>query len=62
MEVENPFTGETRHTGSAYLTMVAVDDQGRPTQVKPLLVTSPAQKRREGEAELRRANRLAERR
>jgi acyl-CoA hydrolase len=62
VEAENPFTGETRHTSSAYLTMVAVDDQGRPTQVEPLLVTSPAQGRREGEAELRRANRLAERR
>jgi acyl-CoA hydrolase len=30
LEAENPFTGEVRHTSSAYLTMVAVDDQGRP--------------------------------
>jgi len=62
VEAENPFSGEVRHTSSAYLTMVAVDDQGRPIQVEPLLVESPAQERREGEAELRRANRLAERR
>ena len=61
-EAENLSAGETRHTSSAYLTMVAVDDPGRPTQVEPLLVTSLAQERREGEAELRRANRSAERR
>jgi acyl-CoA hydrolase len=62
VEAENPFTGEVRHTSSAYLTMVAVDDQGRPTQVEPLPGESPAQQRREREAELRRATRLAERR
>jgi acyl-CoA hydrolase len=62
VEAENPFSGQVRHTSSAYLTMVAVDEQGRPTGVEPLLVESPAQARRQGEAELRRATRLSERR
>jgi acyl-CoA hydrolase len=62
VEAENPFSGQVRHTSSAYLTMVAVDEQGRPTGVEPLLVESPAQERRQGEAELRRATRLSERR
>jgi acyl-CoA hydrolase len=50
-----------RHTSTAYLTMVAVDDEGRPTEVPPLLTESPDEERRMREAELRRSNRLAER-
>jgi acyl-CoA hydrolase len=61
IESENPFTGESRHTGTAYLTMVALDDSGRPTPVPPVIATTPAEQRRMREAELRRANRLAER-
>src|SRR3954447_9048841 len=30
VEAEDPRTGEAHHTNSAYLTMVAVDDDGRP--------------------------------
>jgi len=33
VESENPRTGEVRHTNTAYLTMVAVDDDGRPLGV-----------------------------
>jgi acyl-CoA hydrolase len=61
VEAENPRTGAVRHTSTAYLTMVAVDDDGRPTEVPPLAVESPAEERRMREAELRRRNRLAER-
>lgn len=61
VEAENPFTGEVHHTSSAYLTMVAVDNQGHPAQVGPLAVESALQERRERDAELRRAKRLAER-
>jgi acyl-CoA hydrolase len=61
VEAENPYTGELRHTSSAYLTMVAIDEQGRPTVVPPLVAESPTGERREREAQLRRANRLAER-
>jgi acyl-CoA hydrolase len=33
VEAEDPVTGTARHTSSAYLTMVAIDEQGRPSQV-----------------------------
>jgi acyl-CoA hydrolase len=41
--------------------MVALDDEGRPTPVPPLAVSSETERRRQREAELRRQNRLAER-
>jgi acyl-CoA hydrolase len=58
---ENPRTGEVRHTNTAYLTMVAVDDEGSPVTVPGLRVDSPDEQRREAEAQMRRSNRLAER-
>jgi acyl-CoA hydrolase len=58
---ENVRTGEKRHTSTAYLTMVALDDDGRPVQVPPLRCEDDTERRREREAQLRRANRLAER-
>ncbi len=61
VEAENPRTGEVRHTSTAYLTMVAVDDQGQPVQVPPLAVESDDEERRQREAGLRRQNRLNER-
>jgi len=61
VEAENPRTGESRHTSTAYLTMVALDDSGEPTKVPPLAAGSPTELRRQREAELRRNNRLAER-
>lgn len=61
VETENLRTGELRHTNTAYLTMVALDEDGRPVAVPPLLANSPTEQRRMREAEMRRANRLAER-
>jgi len=61
VEAENPLTGDRRHTNSAYLTLVAVDDGGRPVQVPPLEALDEEAHRREAEAQIRRANRLAER-
>ena len=61
VEAENVRTGERRHTNTAYLTMVALDDEGRPTEVPPLSCETDEERRREREAQLRRANRLAER-
>jgi acyl-CoA hydrolase len=58
---ENPLTGEVRHTNSAYLTFVALDDERRPTPVPPAVAGTPPEQRRMREAELRRNNRLAER-
>jgi acyl-CoA hydrolase len=61
VEAENPRTGESRHTNTAYLTMVALDEEGRPTEVPSLAPDGPDEERRAREAQLRRANRLAER-
>jgi acyl-CoA hydrolase len=58
---ENPLTGDVLHTNSAYLTMVALDADGRPTPAPALVTESPAEDRRGRDAQLRRANRLAER-
>ena len=61
VEAENPSTGERRHTSTAYVTMVALDDKGKPTGVPPLEAESEPERRRQREAEVRRRNRLAER-
>jgi acyl-CoA hydrolase len=61
VDTENPRTGVRRHSNSAYMTMVAVDEQGNPHEVAPLLTATEDERRRESEAQLRRRNRLAER-
>jgi acyl-CoA hydrolase len=61
VEAEDPRTGTVRHTNTAYLTMVALDDDGQPTPVPPLIASGADEERRMHEAELRRENRLAER-
>jgi acyl-CoA hydrolase len=61
VDAEQPRDGLTRHTNTAYLTMVALDGDGRPTEVPPLLAETDDGRRREGEAQTRRRNRLAER-
>ena len=61
VEAERPAVGSVRHTNSAYLTMVAVDEQGRPRPVPPLHVDGEIEQRRERAAQTRRRNRLTER-
>jgi acyl-CoA hydrolase len=61
VESENVRTGEKLHTSTAYLTMVALDDDGQPTPVPPLAPETPDETRRAREAQLRRDTRLAER-
>jgi acyl-CoA hydrolase len=61
VEAENAVTREVRHTSTAYLTMVAVDEHGNPIPVPPLEAASDTEKRRQREAETRRRNRLDER-
>jgi uncharacterized protein (TIGR00369 family) len=58
IEAENALTGERRHISRAYFVYVAIDENGRPTRVRPLEVTTPDQRRRWKEAEQRRARRL----
>jgi len=61
VEAESPRTGAKRHTSTAYLTMVAVDEHGKPIPVPPVIAESDEEARRQREAETRRRNRLAER-
>jgi acyl-CoA hydrolase len=61
VESEIVRSGEVTHTSTAYLTMVALDDEGRPTGVPAIRAETPEEKRRAREAQLRRDNRLAER-
>jgi acyl-CoA hydrolase len=61
VEAENVRTGEITHTSTAYLTMVALDDEGRPAQVPPVDPRTPDEIRRNREAGHRRATRLRER-
>jgi len=59
VEAENLLTGVRRHTNTCYLTFVALDDAGRPVTVPPVLPETDDERRRYGEAEARRAQRLA---
>ncbi len=60
VEAENPITGEVRHTASAYLTFVALDEKGKPKKVPKLILETEEEKRRYREAERRREVRLSE--
>lgn len=57
---ENLMTGEKRHTVSAYMTFVALDKNGRPVQLPPLILETNEENRRNREAKARREARLAE--
>ena len=58
VEVEDRKTGRRRHTSSAYLTFVALDDDRHPVVVPGLSIESPDEVRRHLEAERRRHARL----
>ena len=60
VEAENLLTGNVRHTASAYLTFVAFDENGVPTQVPPLILETDEENRRNCEAQIRRQDRLAQ--
>jgi len=61
VESENLMTGQIRHTASAYLTYVALDRDGRPSAVPPLVLETEDELRRNRQAEARREIRLKER-
>ena len=61
VESEQIQSGETLHTSTAYLTMVALDENGSPSDVPPVVPETEDEERRQREAQLRRDNRLAER-
>ncbi len=61
VESENVRTGEVTHTSTAYLTMVALSDEGEPQAVAGISPETEHERRRQREAQLRRDNRLRER-
>jgi acyl-CoA hydrolase len=58
--LENPIAGTQRHVGSAYLTFVAVDSQGRRVPVPKLQPETDEEKRRYEDAGRRRELRQSE--
>ncbi|MFQ5778245.1 MAG: acyl-CoA thioesterase [Terriglobia bacterium] len=58
---EDILSGERKHTSSAYVTFVALDTQGQPKAVPPVLCQTETERRRYREAEVRRQLRLAHR-
>ena len=61
VQSENLITGEIGHTASAYFTMVALDNNRKPTVVPPLILETEEEIRRNSEAQARRDVRLRER-
>ncbi len=60
VQSENLRTGEIRHTASAHLTFVALDEDGRPMVLLPLILETEEEMRRNHEAQTRREIRLRE--
>lgn len=58
VDAENPMTGVTFHTASAYLTFVALDEKMRPIPVPPVEPQSEEELRRFAQAKKRREARL----
>ncbi len=61
IEAEDMIAGARRHTNSCYLTFVAVDRNGRPIPIPPLVAESDEEQRRHAAAKERRRRRLEER-
>ncbi|MHB8778391.1 MAG: acyl-CoA thioesterase [Anaerolineales bacterium] len=57
---ENPVTGAQTHTNTAYLVYVALDDEGRPTNVPALVTETDEEKARMAQAQKRQAHRIAQ--
>lgn len=58
---ENLLTGHSRHTNTCYVTMVAIDEHGKPTRVPELPILNETQRRRFDEALRRKEARLKNR-
>jgi len=59
IEARDLMKDEITHTGSSYLTLVALDENRKPTIVADIIPETDAEKRRYAEAKERRARRLA---
>jgi acyl-CoA hydrolase len=62
VESETMRTGRMVHTSSAYVVYVALDDEGKPRRVPPLIAETDEERQRQKEASVRRKTRLARKR
>ncbi|HYC26880.1 MAG TPA: hypothetical protein VEB67_02515, partial [Nitrososphaerales archaeon] len=60
IEAQDPTSKRSTHTGSCYVTYVAIDQSGRPTPIPKLLVSTADEKKRFKQAHARRKLREAE--
>ena len=58
IDAENVKTGKRRHTASAYLTFVSLDENGKPQKVNPIIPESNDEKRRYEEGKERHLQRI----
>ena len=58
VEAENLMSGEVRHISTAFIVYVALDEEGRPTPVPPLIVETEQERKRQAAARVRREFRL----
>jgi|TARA_Y100001970_G_scaffold255597_1_gene332450 acyl-CoA hydrolase len=58
IDAENVKTGKRRHTASAYLTFVSLDEKGKPQKVNDIIPKSDDEERRYQEGKVRHAQRL----
>ena len=54
VEAENVLSGKVAHVSSAYLVFVAIDENGKPARVPPLVAETADEKRRQQAAKKRR--------
>ena len=59
-ETEDLLSGAIQHVASAFLTFVALDENGQPTPIPPLIISGEDQEKRHRMARARRQARLAE--
>jgi acyl-CoA hydrolase len=57
VETEDMLTGERHHVSSAYVVMVALDEEGTPVKVPPIVAGTSDERRRMAAAKIRRAQR-----
>jgi acyl-CoA hydrolase len=50
VESEDLYTGEVKHTASAYLTFVSLDERHKPKEIPPLILETEEEERRNKEA------------
>jgi len=62
VESEDMTSGKIQHTASAYLTFVALDENGKSLEVAPLIIENEEERRRWHNAQLRSSQRTFERR